>query len=629
MRSGLERSSYRAGTEGRWRRRALSVAAAALVMPIAAGITSVGTAGAQSLGTPGGTATVQAGAPGTISKVDWLTDRRVAVWVNSPSMGVPIQVQLLLARDWNAKPDAKFPAVYMLDGMRARDDENGWTLETDAEAFYADKNVNVVMPIGGQSSFYADWLDQNNGHNYQWETFLTKELPPILENEWRTTQTRGVVGLSMGGTSAMMLSARNPGFFKFAGSLSGILTTTTLGMPQAISYAMSDAGGYDADAMWGNPTNDAWAAHDPYLLADKLKGMSLYVSSGSGTTGPYDQPSGIPGISTNYAGMGLEILSRLTSQTFTTKLRKLNIPATVNYRPSGTHSWPYWEFELHQLWPQLAQAIGVDADKPGCGVGGAIAPVANGNNWIGDCLTGEYSVPGGVAQDFRFGRIFFSQGSGAQPVAGRIGGAYQGANGPGGALGFPTTPENGTPDGRGRFNHFQKGSIYWTPQTGAHAVSGPIRDEWVKQGYETGPLGYPRADQKKLQGKDGLVQDFEIGSMYWSEPTGTHSVQGLIIKKYGELGWEGGWLGLPLTNEIGIRDFGAFNRFQGGNIYWSPASGAWSVKNGPIFDAWAKENYENGRLGYPISDQFDVPGGVQQKFQHGVITVKDGKATIA
>ncbi len=116
-------------------------------MPIAAGITSVGTAGAQSLGTPGGTATVQAGAPGTISKVDWLTDRRVAVWVNSPSMGVPIQVQLLLARDWNAKPDAKFPAVYMLDGMRARDDENGWTLETDAEAFYADKNVNVVMPI--------------------------------------------------------------------------------------------------------------------------------------------------------------------------------------------------------------------------------------------------------------------------------------------------------------------------------------------------------------------------------------------------------------------------------------------------------------------------------------------------
>ncbi|GAA3160117.1 hypothetical protein GCM10020255_042720 [Rhodococcus baikonurensis] len=116
--------------------------------------------------------------------------------------------------------------------------------------------------------------------------------------------------------------------------------------------------------MWGPPSNPQWAAHDPYALAEKLKGVSLYVSSGSGTTGPYDQPSGIPGVSTNYAGMGLEILARLTSQTFATKLNQLGIPAQVNYRPSGTHSWPYWQFELHQLWPQLANAIGVEVEKP-------------------------------------------------------------------------------------------------------------------------------------------------------------------------------------------------------------------------------------------------------------------------
>ncbi|CAM3139424.1 alpha/beta hydrolase-fold protein [Prescottella defluvii] len=627
MRLGLERPQRRDVAGGGWRKRALGFAAAALVLPIAAGLTSGGTAVAQSIGTPGAPSTMQAGAPGTVQRVDWLTDRRVAVWVNSPSMGVPIQVQLLLARDWNAKPDAKFPAVYMLDGMRARDDENGWTLDTDAEAFFADKNVNVVLPIGGNSSFYADWLDQNNGHNYQWETFLTKELPPILEGQWRTTQTRGAVGLSMGGTSAMMLAARNQGFFKFAGSLSGILATTTLGMPQAISFAIAEAGGFDSDAMWGNPTNDAWAAHDPYLLADQLEGVSLYISSGSGTTGPYDQPSGIPGISTNYAGMGLEILSRLTSQTFTTKLRKLNIPATVNYRPSGTHSWPYWEFELHQLWPQLANALGVEVDKPACGPGGGIAPVANGNPWIGDCLTGEYSVPGGVAQDFRFGRIFHS-GSGTYPVAGRIGGTYQGTGGPAGDLGMPTSPEVVLPDGRGRLNHFQHGSIYWTPQTGAQAVSGPIRDTWSKLGWETGALGYPTAEAVSIPGKDGLIQSFEGGAVYWTPQTGANAVQGLIMKKYGDLGWENGWLGLPVTSEVPVKDGGRFNRFQNGNIYWSPASGAWSVKNGPIFDAWKGENYENGRLGFPISDQFDIPGGVEQNFQHGVITIKDGKAAI-
>lgn len=628
MRVGLERPQRRDRAGGGWRKRALGVAAAALVLPIAAGLTSGGTAVAQSIGTPGSPSTIQSAAPGTVQRVDWLSDRRVAVWVNSPSMGVPIQVQLLLARDWNAKPDATFPVVYMLDGMRARDDENGWTIESDAEQFYADKNVNVVLPIGGQSSFYADWLDQNNGQNYKWETFLTKELPPILESDWRSTQTRGVVGLSMGGTSAMMLAARNQGFFKFAGSLSGILTTTTLGMPQAIAFAMADAGGYDADAMWGNPTNDAWAQHDPYLLADKLKGVSLYISSGSGTTGPYDQPSGIPGISTNYAGMGLEILSRLTSQTFTTKLSKLNIPATVNYRPSGTHSWPYWEFELHQLWPQLAGALDVEVEKPACSPAGAIAPVANANNWIGDCLTGEYPVAGGVAQDYRFGRIFNSGSTGTHPVAGRIGGAYQGAGGPAGVLGLPTTDEVGLADGRGRFNHFQKGSIYWTPQTGAHAVSGPILDEWSKQGWERGPLGYPTADQMKTPGKEGLVQGFEIGAMYWSPQTGTNAVQGLIMEKYAATGYENGWLGFPMTSENVIKEGGRFNRFQNGNIYWSPASGAWTVKNGPVFEAWASAGYENGRLGYPITDQFEIPGGVQQNFQHGVITIKDGKPSI-
>ncbi len=101
--------------------------------------------------------------------------------------------------------------------------------------------------------------------------------------------------------------------------------------------------------------------------------MSLYVSSGSGTTGPHDDPSGIPGVSTNYAGMGLEILSRLTSQAFATKLEKQGIPAQIVYRPSGTHTWKYWEFELHQLWPQLANTLGVEVDKPECNPTGASA----------------------------------------------------------------------------------------------------------------------------------------------------------------------------------------------------------------------------------------------------------------
>lgn len=626
MRVGLAREDRRR-SRATFRTKVVGALAAMLVLPIAAGLTTAGTAAAAPAPAQAAPAVTQNPTGAAVTKVDWLSERRVALWVNSPAMGTPIQVQILLARDWNVNPSASFPSVWMLDGLRATDNENAWTYETDAESFYADKNVNVILPVGGQSSFYSDWLQPDNGKNYQWETFLTKELPSILEKDWRTTQTRGVVGLSMGGTSAMFLTARNPGFFKFAASLSGILTTTSLGMPQAIQFAMTDAGGYNSAAMWGPPSNAQWAAHDPYALAEKLKGVSLYVSSGSGTTGPYDQPSGIPGVSTNYAGMGLEILARLTSQTFATKLNQLGIPAQVNYRPSGTHSWPYWQFELHQLWPQLANAIGVEVEKPACGTSGEIGATAAANGWIGDCITPEYSVAGGLAQDFRNGRIYFTSGTGAQPVAGRIAGAYMNTGAAAGPLGFPRTPEFGTPDGRGRFNHFQNGSVYWTPQTGAHPVSGDILAEWSAQGWEGGPLGYPTADEIATPGKPGKVQGFEIGAMY-SSANGTHAVLGMIMGKYGELGWENGWLGFPKSNEVPIKDNGRFTEFEGGNIYWSPGSGAWSVENGPLFDGWKSVGYEGGRLGFPISDKFDIPGGVQQNFQFGYITVIGDKTEV-
>ncbi|MGL4305896.1 MAG: alpha/beta hydrolase-fold protein [Mycobacteriaceae bacterium] len=616
--------------------RAKKMWAVVLALPLALGLTgpaAVGTA------TPVAAAPLQA-APvlsGVVVKsVFWITDRRVQLTVFSPAMGADQKVQILLARDWNKTPDAKFPYLYTLDGLRAQDDQSGWTINTNIVDFYADKNINVLLPIGGQSSFYSNWLQPNNGKNYQWETFLTKELPPILENDWRANGVNGIQGLSMGGTSAMFYAQRNPGMFKFVGSYSGVLQTTSLGMPQAIQIAMLDAGGYDSYSMWGAPSNPQWAAHDPYANAEKLKGLSIYISSGSGLAGQYDQPTGIPGVTTNYAGMALEILSRLTSQNFASKLVQLGISAQAVYRPSGTHSWPYWQFEMMQAWPQIANALNV-AETPGCSIGGAIGEVHAVQSWLGGCLTSEYAVPGGFAQDFYLGRVFWSARTGAHSISGAIGGEYQYAGGPGGAsstwvgdsLGLPTTDELGTPDRVGRFNLFERGSIYWTPSTGAHGIHGEILKEWARQGYEGGPLGYPTRDEAKILAGAGAVQGFQIGAMYWSQATGAKAVQGRIMDKYAALGFETGFLGMPKTNEIVIRDNGRFTAFEHGNIYWNPATGAWSVPLGAIFDAWGSQGYENGRLGYPVSDQFPIAGGFRVNFQGGFIQVVNGKVTIS
>ncbi|WP_425324105.1 alpha/beta hydrolase-fold protein [Gordonia polyisoprenivorans] len=403
--------------------------------------------------------------PARVTKVFWYTDRRVALWVFSPSMNTEIQVQILLARDWWANPTARFPQLTMLDGLRAQDDQSGWVLNTDVVDFYKDKNVNVILPIGGESSFYTDWKETDKGKNYKWETFLIHELPPIIEGDWRSTDVRGIEGLSMGGSAAMMLAARNPGYYKFAASFSGILQLTSYGMPQAIQFALRDGGGYDAMKMFGPPSDPEWKAHDPYLLADKLRGTSLYISSGNGMVGPYDKPSDIPMLATNYSGVGLELLSRVTSQQFAIKLNQLGIPGQAVYRASGTHTWPYWEFEMHQAWPQAAAALGLNGDKVACGVSPAFKKVA-GPARLGVCLTPEYGVPGGRAQDFAEGRIITGP-KGPQVVGGAIGGAYVGAGGPGGKLGLPTSGE--MPWGRdgGKTQTFEHGRINWSPKGGA------------------------------------------------------------------------------------------------------------------------------------------------------------------
>ena len=46
------------------------------------------------------------------------------------------------------------------------------------------------------------------------------------------------------------------------------------------------------------------------------------------------------------------------SAAFVARLRRLGIPARVDLYGPGTHTWPYWQRELHRSWPLLMGAIG-------------------------------------------------------------------------------------------------------------------------------------------------------------------------------------------------------------------------------------------------------------------------------
>ncbi|GAA4939937.1 LGFP repeat-containing protein [Actinomycetospora succinea] len=120
------------------------------------------------------------------------------------------------------------------------------------------------------------------------------------------------------------------------------------------------------------------------------------------------------------------------------------------------------------------------------------------------------------------GAVYWSSATGAWAVYGTIGTRYDALGAAGSVLGLPRTDEKATPDGRGRYNQFQSGSIYWSPSTGAWPVRGPILTRWGQLGYERSSLGYPKGDQRAVTG--GQRQDFERGYLRLNTATGAVTV---------------------------------------------------------------------------------------------------------
>jgi LGFP repeat-containing protein len=85
-------------------------------------------------------------------------------------------------------------------------------------------------------------------------------------------------------------------------------------------------------------------------------------------------------------------------------------------------------------------------------------------------------------------------------------------------LGDPTSDTVSTVRG-GLLNHFKKGSLYWSPTYGTHAGRGGILEKWLSEGAERGILGFPITDELDDPNGSGRVNRFENGSIYWSKGT--------------------------------------------------------------------------------------------------------------
>ena len=227
---------------------------------------------------------------------------------------------------------------------------------------------------------------------------------------------------------------------------------------------------------------------------------------------------------------------------------------------------------------------------------------------------------GGCVQRFQGGLIYWHPATGAQPVWGAIQKTYAKMRWENSHLHYPTGAEFCGLRGGGCGQHFQQGSIYWSPKSGAHPVIGEIRNGYARLGWERGHLGYPTGPEFCGLKDGGCVQRFQGGLLYWSPRTGTHATWGRIGDKYAQLGWETSRMGYPTGPEIcGLKEGGCFQAFQDGLIYWSPRTDAHPVW-GAIGAQYAHQRWERGSLGYPTSDERVTRTGWQQDFQGGRLT---------
>ncbi|GGP42797.1 alpha/beta hydrolase [Saccharothrix coeruleofusca] len=279
-----------------------------------------------------------------VVREEQLSDRLLELTVHSTAVGRDVGVRLLLPPDWREHPRRDWPTLYLLHGCCDGDTGyRSWTDKTDVTELTSRTNVLVVMPEAGPTGFYSNWLS-----GPKWETFHLTELRGLLEREYRSGHRRAVAGLSMGGFGALSYAARHPGFFRAAASYSGLVHTTA--NPDVVEWVLSTLGD-DPDALWGDPVTHAriWAAHNPYDLAKRLRGIPVYISSGNGEPGPLDPPDA--------EFDSLEQILNEQSAAVVDRLRAEHVRVHADLYGPGRHIWPYWERALHRSLPMLVGAI--------------------------------------------------------------------------------------------------------------------------------------------------------------------------------------------------------------------------------------------------------------------------------
>jgi S-formylglutathione hydrolase FrmB len=280
-----------------------------------------------------------------------LSPRLHELTLRSPSLAADTRLRILLPAGYDAASDRRYPVLYLLHGCCDVDPSGyaAWTTLTDVEPFTAKMPLLIVMPEAGSGGLYSDPYNDGKGGGNRWETYHIRELLPWIESHYRVRRRRAgrmLAGLSMGGGGAFVYAARYPDLFASAAAYSAMLDTNTPRGQDEV-YAIEDGAHEPHGATWGPRATEEvrWRGHNAYDLAENLAPLKLFIRTGDGRSGaaPVDQ---------------VESLVDEMAHNLHDELSRLHIAHAFLDYGAGTHTWPYWQDDLHATVPaQLAYAL--------------------------------------------------------------------------------------------------------------------------------------------------------------------------------------------------------------------------------------------------------------------------------
>jgi hypothetical protein len=175
-------------------------------------------------------------------------------------------------------------------------------------------------------------------------------------------------------------------------------------------------------------------------------------------------------------------------------------------------------------------------------------------------------------------------------------------------LGSLVSDETASRAAGGRKSLFTSGGIYWSAGTGAFPVVGHLYLDYERLDEAAG-LGFPTAFADAVPG--GLEQVFQNARLYLKAGASVaRTLYGAILAHFLATGATSTW-GFPLTDERdvlqGATSIGRMNELENCTIYYSGATGAFEV-HGDIRTKYRDLGGPAGQLGFPTSDEGDIPG---------------------